>query len=68
MVSPLIGWNTHQKSSEENPRLPVTFPLLLAFGDADTDVPPALVRSYAEQATASAPEMVTTAARYNMRR
>ena len=41
----------------------MTFPLLLAYGDADADVPPLLMRSYAEQAKASAPEMVTTVAR-----
>ena len=57
---PLIGWNKHLLGF---PRLPVTFPLLLAYGDADADVPPLLVRSYAEQAKASAPEMVTTVAR-----
>lgn len=57
--SPAEGLEEYRKASPAA-LLPVTFPLLLAFGDADTDVPPALVRSYAEQATASAPEMVTT--------
>lgn len=34
-------------------RLPVPFPLLVAFGDADADVPPQLVRDYATAARAS---------------
>lgn len=37
--------------------LPVTFPLLLLFGDADADVPPELIRHYAAEA---AGELVTT--------
>ena len=36
------------------PRLPVTFPLLLAFGDADADVPPEVVRGYAAAAESAA--------------
>eukprot|EP00928_Gymnodinium_smaydae_P090611 TRINITY_DN74397_c0_g1_i1.p1 TRINITY_DN74397_c0_g1~~TRINITY_DN74397_c0_g1_i1.p1 ORF type:complete len:353 (+),score=63.07 TRINITY_DN74397_c0_g1_i1:88-1059(+) len=35
-------------------RLPVTFPLLVAWGDSDKDVPPALVEEYAKSAIASA--------------
>ncbi|CAL1137137.1 unnamed protein product [Cladocopium goreaui] len=54
-----VGLEEYRKASPAA-LLPVTFPLLLAYGDADADVPPLLVRSYAEQAKASAPEMVTT--------
>ncbi|CAJ1341187.1 unnamed protein product [Effrenium voratum] len=39
--------------------LPVSFPLLVAFGDADKDVPPDLVRSYAKAAASSAPSLVS---------
>jgi len=39
--------------------LPVTFPLCVVFGDADVDVPPELVRAYAQQAKSSAPELVS---------
>eukprot|EP00435_Cladocopium_sp_Y103_P031635 s3333_g8.t1 len=56
---PTSGLEEYRKASPAA-LLPVTFPLLLAYGDADADVQPALVRSYAEQATASAPELVTT--------
>eukprot|EP00434_Breviolum_minutum_P012392 symbB.v1.2.010913.t1/scaffold697.1/size171729/4 len=37
--------------------LPVPFPLLVAFGDADADVPPQLVRDYATAARASTVEI-----------
>jgi len=39
--------------------LPVSFPLLVAFGADDKDVPPALVRGYAKVALESAPERVS---------
>mmetsp|Transcript_95296 Transcript_95296/g.307587 ORF Transcript_95296/g.307587 Transcript_95296/m.307587 type:complete len:276 (+) Transcript_95296:2-829(+) len=39
--------------------LPVDFPLLVAYGDQDQDVPPALVRDYAEAAREGAPELVS---------
>eukprot|EP00927_Polykrikos_kofoidii_P073501 TRINITY_DN69531_c0_g1_i1.p1 TRINITY_DN69531_c0_g1~~TRINITY_DN69531_c0_g1_i1.p1 ORF type:complete len:357 (+),score=55.91 TRINITY_DN69531_c0_g1_i1:56-1072(+) len=38
--------------------LPVTFPLLIVYGDKDVDVPPNLCADYAEAARASAPELV----------
>ena len=40
--------------------LPITFPLCVVYGDQDADVPPDLVRAYAEDAKRSAPELVLT--------
>mmetsp|Transcript_39003 Transcript_39003/g.82937 ORF Transcript_39003/g.82937 Transcript_39003/m.82937 type:complete len:209 (+) Transcript_39003:2104-2730(+) len=49
-----------QAYKEASPQclLPVTFPLLVAWGDADKDVPPDLVKSYADAASAMSPELV----------
>ncbi|CAK9056912.1 unnamed protein product [Durusdinium trenchii] len=39
--------------------LPVSFPLLIVYGDADADVPPELVKAYAHAARAGAPALVS---------
>mmetsp|Transcript_90200 Transcript_90200/g.291601 ORF Transcript_90200/g.291601 Transcript_90200/m.291601 type:complete len:315 (-) Transcript_90200:61-1005(-) len=38
--------------------LPVTFPTVVAYGDADSHVPPELVSSYAKSASTGAPDLV----------
>merc|ERR1719296_144436 len=39
--------------------LPVTFPTLIVYGDADKDVPTAYLEPYAKEAQAGAPELVS---------
>jgi len=39
--------------------LPVTYPLLIAYGDADDDVPPVLMEAYAAKAIASNSDLVS---------
>ncbi|CAE8629858.1 unnamed protein product [Polarella glacialis] len=41
--------------------LPVQFPLLVAYGDKDADVPPQLVADYAQAAQSQSPELVSIA-------
>eukprot|EP00930_Biecheleria_cincta_P018654 TRINITY_DN14453_c0_g1_i1.p1 TRINITY_DN14453_c0_g1~~TRINITY_DN14453_c0_g1_i1.p1 ORF type:complete len:348 (+),score=71.65 TRINITY_DN14453_c0_g1_i1:27-1046(+) len=41
--------------------LPVQFPVLVAYGEKDTDVPPKLVAEYAEAAKAMSPDLVSEA-------
>mmetsp|Transcript_8764 Transcript_8764/g.24069 ORF Transcript_8764/g.24069 Transcript_8764/m.24069 type:complete len:312 (-) Transcript_8764:52-987(-) len=41
--------------------LPVTFPVVVAFGDNDKDVPPELVAGYVDEASSSAPGLVRVA-------
>lgn len=51
------GIGAYQKASPSS-LLPVTFPVLVAYGDKDTDVPPALCAGYAADARVGAPELV----------